>query len=364
MKTSIKELRLQKIFQISEILKQSSHHISSENACQEFIESFFKIFYNEENESEFALCRIFKSCSFDQLPLDIKDYICEKEENPTTATAKYLTLLATVGVEKEWCQRTKSRQHKAIPLDNPEIIKQAPMMAALFKQIGFEFLLEQQLDEGIIAQKQDQDFGLFLVENAVESFVIPQQKNFVIPYKIKSVFGFGGMFSTGSIYSVIIFSKRPISQDQVNMFYHLAPALKYIQVENELKGRIFNLDGKDSHKTDINADLDRKIEEEKNQVMAEELARANRALTLLTEKLFKTKNEAEKANLAKSEFLSRMSHELRTPLNGIIGFTQVMMRSKKQKLTPNQREDMNHIFRAGKHLLQLINEVLELSTML
>lgn len=76
------------------------------------------------------------------------------------------------------------------------------------------------------------------------------------------------------------------------------------------------------------------------------------------EALEAAKNEAEKANRAKSEFLSRMSHELRTPLNAIIGFSQLLERSQ---LTPGDRERIGYVHRAGRHLLALINEVLEIS---
>jgi signal transduction histidine kinase/CheY-like chemotaxis protein len=69
-------------------------------------------------------------------------------------------------------------------------------------------------------------------------------------------------------------------------------------------------------------------------------------------------NEAEDANLAKSDFLSRMSHELRTPLNAILGFGQIM---EMQELTPLQNESIKHILKGGRHLLALINEVLDLA---
>ena len=70
------------------------------------------------------------------------------------------------------------------------------------------------------------------------------------------------------------------------------------------------------------------------------------------------KEEAERANRAKSEFLSRMSHELRTPLNGILGFAQVLERREPR---PDQESYVGHILKGGRHLLRLINEVLELS---
>lgn len=68
--------------------------------------------------------------------------------------------------------------------------------------------------------------------------------------------------------------------------------------------------------------------------------------------------EAERANLAKSEFLSRMSHELRTPMNSILGFGQLL---EMGELKPSQKKGVNHILNNGKHLLDLINEVLDIS---
>lgn len=71
------------------------------------------------------------------------------------------------------------------------------------------------------------------------------------------------------------------------------------------------------------------------------------------------KEAAEGANRAKSEFLSSMSHELRTPMNAILGFTQLM--EGDASTTPDQRENLHQISKAGWHLLDLINEVLDLA---
>ncbi len=68
---------------------------------------------------------------------------------------------------------------------------------------------------------------------------------------------------------------------------------------------------------------------------------------------------ADRANQAKSEFLANMSHELRTPLNGILGYAQILNRSSK--LTSKERNGINIIHQCGFHLLNLINDILDLS---
>ena len=79
-------------------------------------------------------------------------------------------------------------------------------------------------------------------------------------------------------------------------------------------------------------------------------------ITQTNTQLVMAKQEADKANHAKSEFLSRMSHELRTPLNAILGFGQIL---NKEPLTPLQKESVQYVLKGGRHLLDLINEVLD-----
>jgi len=71
--------------------------------------------------------------------------------------------------------------------------------------------------------------------------------------------------------------------------------------------------------------------------------------------------EAKSANQAKSAFLSSMSHELRTPLNAILGFAQILTSEKLPSTLAQKREFANHILKSGRHLLTLINEILDLA---
>ncbi len=70
---------------------------------------------------------------------------------------------------------------------------------------------------------------------------------------------------------------------------------------------------------------------------------------------------AEQANQTKSEFLANMSHELRTPLNSVIGFSNILMQLSAQKLNENENIYLERILSNGKHLLDLINDILDLS---
>jgi len=99
----------------------------------------------------------------------------------------------------------------------------------------------------------------------------------------------------------------------------------------------------------LNAQLELRVQERTSQLEA-----ANR-------ELIDAKAAAEQANQAKSAFLSSMSHELRTPLNSILGFAQLCA-SETLPVTPEQRKEfIDNIVKAGKHLLTLINEVLDLA---
>ena len=78
--------------------------------------------------------------------------------------------------------------------------------------------------------------------------------------------------------------------------------------------------------------------------------------------LILAKEEAERASNAKSQFLSQMSHELRTPLNAILGFSQLIKLNPGSERTMESKESAQHIYQAGQHLLNLVNDALDLSS--
>ena len=92
-----------------------------------------------------------------------------------------------------------------------------------------------------------------------------------------------------------------------------------------------------------------------------ELDRLNKELTRQTEEAARAQSEALEANRAKSDFLANMSHELRTPLNSVIGFSEVLEDEMFGPLNEKQREYIGNILLSGRHLLALINDILDLS---
>ena len=105
---------------------------------------------------------------------------------------------------------------------------------------------------------------------------------------------------------------------------------------------------------------DNELAEHRNHLEDEVQLRTKELQTAMAE-LTRAKEEAEKTARAKSEFLANMSHELRTPLNHIIGFTDLMASGKCGNLNVTQREYLGDVLNSSRHLLSLINDILDLS---
>jgi DNA-binding response OmpR family regulator len=141
-----------------------------------------------------------------------------------------------------------------------------------------------------------------------------------------------------------------------------------------LKQEIWQREKVESSLLDLNQELEKRVEErtlklsrtlKKLRTAQVELLEQKNDLEIRvkerTAELAKTMMEAEKANQSKSQFLANMSHELRTPMNAIIGYSEMLIEEASDLGQDDFIPDLNKIHGAGKHLLSLINDILDLS---
>lgn len=170
-------------------------------------------------ESACALVRFFKTHPYRDLPETLQESACEilgsRSVPPDT---KCLTLLATAGDQPDWNKRSASAGHKAIPLVDKDFIERAPMISQLIRQFGIAVDAILEPDPKLIVDLQRTKFNVFYVPEALGSAHIPTQKEFVIPYQIKSVLGFGGMLPSGHLFTIIMFSKIWFPFDTADLF--------------------------------------------------------------------------------------------------------------------------------------------------
>lgn len=137
-----------------------------------------------------------------------------------------LTLLATAGDEPAWNSRLESQRHRTIPLPSAQAVERAPMIAQLIKQFGLQIADVVDPSPDLLHELAGKSYNVFHVEKALGSPHVPAQDDFVIPYGIESVLGFGGSLATGDLYAVILFSRLRIPEKSANRFRSLALDVK------------------------------------------------------------------------------------------------------------------------------------------
>jgi signal transduction histidine kinase/CheY-like chemotaxis protein len=131
----------------------------------------------------------------------------------------------------------------------------------------------------------------------------------------------------------------------------------------EIEGRTRELE--DSHNATLRSATERSHAQQEvmrlNEQLEQRVDERTLQLALANAELANANEEARSANQAKSAFLSSMSHELRTPLNAILGFAQILTSNTLPSTLEQKKEFANHILKSGRHLLTLINEILDLA---
>jgi signal transduction histidine kinase/ActR/RegA family two-component response regulator len=178
----------------------------------------------------------------------------------------------------------------------------------------------------------------FLLKEGVKSGVI------VVIGGGKTPFGTLGAYTAKS---------RQFTRDDVYIMQNMAHVLSTTLEQRRISSEIIQLN---ANLQEMNQELS--IRNAQRQITMDALQEAAEVLEQAKAEADEAREYAETANRSKNEFLSRMSHELRTPLNAILGFSQIL---EDQELTALQQESVKYILKGGRHLLNLINDVLDIA---
>jgi hypothetical protein len=152
---------------------------------------------------------------------------------PPRAELRCLTLLGTAGEEAAWNSRHQSQAHRVIPLASAESVRRAPMIARLIEDLGVDLDTIVGGGDATVRSTEARTYDVFHVEHALGSPVIPAQEEFVIPYAIRSVVGFGGVLRSGELFAVVLFSRATISP---------ASALRFRTIALDIRSALFPID--------------------------------------------------------------------------------------------------------------------------
>ena len=178
-------------------------------------------------ENACVLVRLFKTHPYAELDDDLQAFASGiLKSSPVSPEMKCLVLLASAGTLPEWNSRKQSAGHKAIPLPSEHFIEAFPMVRQLIQQLGLEVNTILQPDPAVVVDMAQTTYNVFLIPDAVGSSYVPAQNDFVIPFKVQSVLGFGGILPSGNLFAVIMFSKVKVSRQTADMFRSLALSVK------------------------------------------------------------------------------------------------------------------------------------------
>ena len=174
-----------------------------------------------------ALVRFFKTHTYGDLDRDRRAFASEILGHQSASDKlKCLVLLATAGEASEWNSPATSRKHRAIPLPSVELVNRMPMISNLVSQLGFDVSTVMTAQPELVLEPQERKYGVFYVPDALESPIIPDQQQFVVPYGIKSVIGFGSLLPLGDMFAVIMFCKVAVPRSTVELIKVLALSTK------------------------------------------------------------------------------------------------------------------------------------------
>jgi hypothetical protein len=203
-------------FGLSEMtrLGMAVRSLAGQASCMEQVaEALVRYFYESFSDAESgapvsALVRLYLTMPFEELDPELRAFAqAQHEATPLASQTRCLTLLASAEV---------------IPLPSPKAVDSIPMVSQLLKQLGVDVATVITPDPEVVLELEQKTYNVFFVEDAEDSPHIPAQENFVLPYRVRSVLGFGGLLPTGNVFAILMFTKTPIERTTAELFRNAA----------------------------------------------------------------------------------------------------------------------------------------------
>ena len=226
---SIADFTLKDMVEFSTALRRMG---SGANSMEEVADKIVHYLYEnlvdkKTGEKDCVLVRLFKTHPYNELDEDLQKFARNvMKMSPESPAMKCMVLLASAGTLPEWHSRKQSLGHKAIPLPSEHFVEAFPMVRQLIQQMGLEVNTILQPDPVVVMDLAQKTYNVFHIPEAISSVYVPAQKDFVIPFGVRSVLGFGGILPSGNLFVIIMFSKVPIPRQTADMFKSLALSVK------------------------------------------------------------------------------------------------------------------------------------------
>jgi PAS domain S-box-containing protein len=181
-----------------------------------------------------VLARLFKTHRYSRLGHALQEQVRGSTGGRAESLdCRCLTLLATAGATDDWNDPVRSRGHRVIPLLTADGIQGAPMLTQLFSQFGLGLTSVIDPNVPLILRQDETTFQVFHVPDALGSPYIPAQKDFVEPFGVRSVLGFGAPLSTGEVFAIILFTRTRVSPEVAELFRPIALNVKVALLPHE-----------------------------------------------------------------------------------------------------------------------------------
>jgi PAS domain S-box-containing protein len=251
-----------------------------------------------------ALVRCFTTLPCVELEPELRAFAQGLLRGPVADPAmKCLVLLATSGEKAEWNARETSVGHRAVPLVSEKMGERFPMVSNLIKQLGLDISTVLKPEPSLLVDLEQKAYNVFYVPKAPGSPFVTAQEEFVVPYGIESVLGFGGLLPSGNLFVILLFSRVPISRETADRFRTLALSAKIALLPFDGDAVFAPPRGADARGSEVAAEarLRREVERFRSRTSAlEQLLEVYARTALDAASTLETQVEARTAELARA----------------------------------------------------------------